>query len=166
MHCLSMSLLKQNYLFSIIKRNSISDDMIRVFVHNVRLLPKHIDDADSDNRIINNEIMRFTKTNQSIRFYLQNNGNIEFQLMDVVMMLLFSDKFDANGISIFSFKKHAFVNRVPILMSVYQKTIHADPRMLQYLVATYSPDIFAGEFSYDLLKVSQNKLLDIFTDGK
>ena len=39
--------------------------------------------------------------------------------MDVVMMLLFSDKFDANGISIFSFKKHAFVNRVPILMSVY-----------------------------------------------
>ena len=36
--------------------------------------------------------------------------------------------------------------------------------MLQYLVATYSIDIIAGGFNYDLLKVLENKLLDIFTD--
>ena len=36
--------------------------------------------------------------------------------------------------------------------------------MLQYLVATYSIDIIAGDFNYDLLKVSENKFLYIFTD--
>ena len=36
--------------------------------------------------------------------------------------------------------------------------------MLQYLIATYSIDIIAGGFNYDLLKVLENKLLDIFTD--
>ena len=35
--------------------------------------------------------------------------------------------------------------------------------MLQYLSATNSIDIIAGDFNYDLLKVSENKLLDIFT---
>ena len=35
--------------------------------------------------------------------------------------------------------------------------------MLQYLLATNSLDIIAGDFNYDLLKVSENKLLDIFT---
>ena len=37
-------------------------------------------------------------------------------------------------------------------------------QMLQYLVATYSIDIIAEEFNYDLLKVSENKFLDIFTN--
>ena len=37
-------------------------------------------------------------------------------------------------------------------------------QMLQYLVATYSIDIIAGDFSYHISKVLENKLLDIFTD--
>ena len=37
-------------------------------------------------------------------------------------------------------------------------------QMLQYLLARHSIDIIAGDFNYDLLKVSQNKFLDIFTD--
>ena len=37
-------------------------------------------------------------------------------------------------------------------------------QMLQYLLATHSVDTIAGDFNYDILKVSQNKLLDIFTD--
>ena len=36
--------------------------------------------------------------------------------------------------------------------------------MLQYLVATYSIDIIAGDFNFDILKMLENKLLDIFTD--
>ena len=36
--------------------------------------------------------------------------------------------------------------------------------MLQYLLTTYSIDVKAGDFNYDLLKVLQNKFLDIFTD--
>ena len=35
---------------------------------------------------------------------------------------------------------------------------------MQYLLATNSIEIIAGDFSNDLLKVSQNKFLDIFTD--
>ena len=69
--------------------------------------------------------------------------------------------------SIFSFKKHAFADRVFTLMLVYRKqSMHMQEffQMLQYLLATNSIDITAGEFNYDLLKVSQNKFLDIFTD--
>ena len=36
--------------------------------------------------------------------------------------------------------------------------------MLQYLVATYSIDIIAGDFSYNLLKLPKSKHLDVFTD--
>ena len=35
---------------------------------------------------------------------------------------------------------------------------------MQYLVATYFIYIIAEDFSYDLLQVSENKVLDIFTD--
>ena len=36
--------------------------------------------------------------------------------------------------------------------------------MLQYLLASNVINIIAGDFNYDLLKVSENKLLDVFTD--
>ena len=77
------------------------------------------------------------------------------------------NKFHANGVSIFSFKKHAFVDRIFTLMLVYRKqSRHMQEffQMLQYLLATHSIDIMAGDFSYDLLKMSQNNFLDIFTD--
>ena len=35
-------------------------------------------------------------------------------------------------------------------------------QILQYLLANYSIDIIAQDFNYDILKVSENKLLDIF----
>ena len=77
------------------------------------------------------------------------------------------NKFDANGVSILSFKKHAFADRIFTLMLVYRKqSMHMQEffQILQYLLATYSIDIIAGNFNYDLLKVSQNKFLDIFVD--
>ena len=37
-------------------------------------------------------------------------------------------------------------------------------QLMQYLLATNSIDIIAGDFGYDVLKVIENKLLDIFTD--
>ena len=54
--------LKQNDLFSTIKRNNISDNTITVYFHNVRSLSKHINDIVCDNRIINNGIIGFTET--------------------------------------------------------------------------------------------------------
>ena len=66
--------LKQNNLFFTIKRNAVSGDIVTVLVHNVRSLPRHVDDIISDNRIINNDIREFMETqikpNQAIRFYL------------------------------------------------------------------------------------------------
>ena len=37
-------------------------------------------------------------------------------------------------------------------------------QLMQYLPAANSIDIIAGDFIYNLLKVTENKLLDIFTD--
>ena len=36
-------------------------------------------------------------------------------------------------------------------------------QLIQYLLATSSVDIMAEDLNYDLLKVIENKLLDIFT---
>ena len=52
-------------------------------------------------------------------------------------------------------------------MLVYRKqSMHVQEffQILQYLLATDSIDIIAGDFNYVLLKVSQNKFLGIFTD--
>ena len=52
-------------------------------------------------------------------------------------------------------------------MLVYRKQsmqMQEFSQVLQYLVASYSIDIIAGDFNYDILKVPENKLLDIFTD--
>ena len=54
--------LKQYDLFSTIKRNTLSDDALTIFVHNVRSLLQHADDVVSDGRIINNDIIGLTKT--------------------------------------------------------------------------------------------------------
>ena len=54
--------LKQNDLFSTIKRNAISGDTVTVLVRDVRPLPRHIDVIVSDNRIISSDITGFTET--------------------------------------------------------------------------------------------------------
>ena len=69
------------------------------------------------------------------------------------------DNFDTNGVFIFSFKKVAFVDRVFILMLVYRKQsmqMQEFSRIMQSLEATYSIDVIAGNFNYDLLKASEN----------
>ena len=53
------------------------------------------------------------------------------------------------------------------IMFVYRKQsmqMQEVSQMFQCLVATYSIDIIAWDFNYDILKVLENKLLDIFTD--
>ena len=55
---LEFECLKQNELFSIIKRTATSGDTVKVLVHNVRALQ---DMQMGDNRIINNDIIGFTE---------------------------------------------------------------------------------------------------------
>ena len=69
--------------------------------------------------------------------------------------------------SVFSFKKYDFADRAFTLMLVYRNRSMQKQeffQMLQYLVTTYCIDIIVGNFNYDLLKLSENKILDIFTD--
>ena len=54
--------LKQNDLFSTVKRNAIWDETVTVLVHNVRSLPRHVDNIISDDGIINNNIIGLTET--------------------------------------------------------------------------------------------------------
>ena len=72
-----------------------------------------------------------------------------------------------NLLSIFSFKKHDFVDIVFTLMLVYKKQslgVQEFSQIMQYLLPAYSTDIIEEEFNYDLLKVTENKLSDIFAD--
>ena len=53
--------LRQNNLFSMIKRNAISRDTLTLLPLNVRSLPRHVDDTVSDSRIKNNDVIGFTQ---------------------------------------------------------------------------------------------------------
>ena len=67
----------------------------------------------------------------------------------------------------FGFKKHTSVNRVFTLILVYRKQhlgIQEVSQLMQYLPSANSIDTLAGDFNYVFLKVTENKLLDIFTD--
>ena len=82
------------------------------------------------------------------------------------------NKLDVNEVSALGLKK-PFADRAFPLMLVYRKqSMHMQGffEILQYLQATHSIDIMAGDFIYDLLKVSQNKFFRYFhrpcPDGK
>ena len=83
--------LKQNDLFTKIKRNTISEDTLTVFFHNVRSLSKHVNGILGNDRIMDDEIT-------------------------------------------------------------------------EWILRTNPMDITPGDFNYGFLKVSENKLLDIFID--
>ena len=81
----------------------------------MRSLPRHVDDILSDNRITNNDIIGFRET--QIKTSDSTCKIIESMLkLNYVAVL---NKFDANGVSTLSFKKHAFAYRVFTLMLVY-----------------------------------------------
>ena len=127
--------LKQNDLHPKIKRKNTSEDTVTVLVHNVRSFSRHADDIVSDNRITNNDIIGFTETQISpsdstwkiietwnvfnINFNKNKNKFLSLAYWcrnDVVLL----DKFDANGVPILSFQKHAFADRALTLMLCYR----------------------------------------------
>ena len=102
----------------------------------MRSLPRHADDIEYDNRIINSDIIGFAETQiepsdstckiiEVLKTFSINFNNNESNFLslaygcrnDVTILI----KFDAHGASILSFKKHAFfANRVFTLMLVYR----------------------------------------------
>ena len=125
---------------------------------------------------LNNDIMGFTETLislsdstcrivKTLNFFNLNFNNSEDKFLSLAYEyrnnVAVLDKFDGNGVSIFSFKNHDFADRVFTLMLVYRKhsmQMQEFFQMLEYLLATNSIDIVAGDFNFDLLKVSKNNL--------
>ena len=123
--------LKQNDLFSTVKRNIISNITITILVHNIRSLSKHVNDTVSDRRIINNDIIGFTEKQISqsdstsrivemLNFFNFNFNNSADKFLSLAYGCRNNgavlDKFDADEVSTFSFKKHAFADRLFTLM--------------------------------------------------
>lgn len=54
--------LKDNELIFLDNKKAVSGDTAVILVHNVRSIPRHVDDTVSDNRIINNDIIEYTGT--------------------------------------------------------------------------------------------------------
>ena len=158
--------LEQNDLFSTIKRNAVSCDIVTVLVHNVRSLTRHGGDILSDNRIANNDIIGFTETetkpsdSTSKRIETFNVFNIDFNITENKVLSLACgcrndvavlSKFDANRVSTLNFKKHTFAYEIVTLMLVYRKSMPMQEffQMMQYLLAAYSINIIAVECNYD-----------------
>ena len=98
----------------------------------------------------------------SILISMKINFSIKFRNYVTVL-----NKFNANGVSILSFEKHAFADRVFTSMLFYRKqSMHLQQffQTLRYLLSTNATNVMSGDFNYDLLKVSQSNFLDILTD--
>ena len=125
--------LRQNDLSFTVERNAILGNTVTVFVRNVRSLPRNVDDILSGNGIINNNIIVFTetqmkppdstsKTIETLNLFninFDNNKNKFLSLAygcrnDVAVL----NKFDANGVSILSFKKYVFPDKIFPLMLI------------------------------------------------
>ena len=83
------------------------------------------------------------------------------------------NKFDATGVSICSFKRHAFSDRVFTLVLVYRKqylgiqefkTLNAKLTGTKFHICYSFIYIIVRHFNDDILKVSKNKFLDNLTD--
>ena len=113
---------------------------------------------------MNNGIIGFTETQintlnttcksidtlNSLKINFSNNENKFLNLTywcrnDVAVL----DKFDAERVSIFSFKKHAFTNKVFNLMLLFQKIIHVDARVFSD-IELFTSSKFPGWYSKGL----------------
>ena len=128
--------LKENDLCSTLERIIISDDTITILVHNVRSISKHVKDIVSDSRIMNNDIIGLTETqislsdsacriDETFNFFNINFNSNEDKFLSLAYgcrnNVAVLDKFDTNGVSIFSFNKYDFADRVFTLVLVYRK---------------------------------------------
>ena len=111
----------------------------------MRSLSKHVYDIRSDDTIIDNDIIGFTqKTRINLSdctcliietFHLFNinfdNNENKFLILGYGCRNDFagSEKFVANVVSIFSFKKHTFADRAFTQMLFYQKAVLRDARI-------------------------------------
>ena len=174
--------LKNHSLFAEIEKNTVSNETLTLLILNVRSLKKHVNDLVNDYRIIKNDIVGFTETqvnpsdsmelvNEKFHNFLMNYDNnnnkylsLAYGYQDNIFMLR---RFVINGISMFSFRKDVFSEKIITMVLVYRAqsmTLEEFREILDYLIAANAVDLIAGDFNYDLLKTSQNKLIDCLKD--
>ena len=115
------------------KKNNISGNIITVFVHNVRSLSKHIDDIVSDDRIRNYYIKGFTETQTNpsdstceimeiLNFFNIDFNNYHNKYLSLAYCyrndVAILEKFEANGVSTFSFKKMLLLTEYSLYVSL------------------------------------------------
>ena len=122
--------LKENDLFSTLKRNIISHDTITILVYNVRSLSKHVNDKVSDSRIMKSDIIGLTETQislsdstcrilETLYFFNINFNNSEDKFLSLAYgcrnNVAVLDKFDTNAVFIYG----VLVSRIMILLIEY-----------------------------------------------
>ena len=122
--------LKENDLFSTLKRNIISHDTITILVYNVRSLSKHVNDKVSDSRIMKSDIIGLTETqislsdstcriDETLNFFNINFNNSEDKFLSLAYgcrnNVAVLDKFDTNAVFIYG----VLVSRIMILLIEY-----------------------------------------------
>ena len=117
---------------------------------------KQINPPDSTSKIIETLGLFNINFNNNENNNNNNNNNNCGCRNDVAVF----DKFDADETSVFSFKKHAFVNTLILVYRKQSMQLQKFFQMLQFLLATNFIVIIAGEFHYNLLKMPENKFLD------
>ena len=105
--------LKENDLFSTLKRSIISDDTITILIHNVRSLSKHVNDIVIDSRIMNNDVIGLIETQidlsdstcrivETLNFFNINFNNSEDKFLSLAYgtrnNVAVLDKFDTYGV--------------------------------------------------------------------
>ena len=105
--------LKENDLFSTLKRSIISDDTITILIHNVRSLSKHVNDIVIDSRIMNNDVIGLIETQidlsdstcrivETLNFFNINFNNSEDKFLSLAYgprnNVAVLDKFETYGV--------------------------------------------------------------------
>ena len=105
--------LKENDLFSTLKRSIISDDTITILIHNVRSLSKHVNDIVIDSRIMNNDVIGLIETQidlsdstcrivEKLNFFNINFNNSEDKFLSLAYgprnNVAVLDKFETYGV--------------------------------------------------------------------
>ena len=106
----------------------------------MKSLSRHVHDIVRENIIINTDIIEFTQTQT-------DSSDSAWQIIELLMF--FNIKFINNENKSLDFKKNAFAGTLFTLILVYRKQsmlIDEFVQMLQYLRATNSIDITAGDF--------------------
>ena len=172
--------LRQNSIFENIEKICVTNDTITILLLNVKSLSKHSCDIETDDRIMSNDVLCFTKTQlqyqhslngikqdfENFRIFFNNNDNKFLSLAYAFQKdLTLITQEDFQGVSICNFRKSSFVN-APLKLMVLYKLMN-QPLLtfydyLYYFIEAKDVDIVVGDFNIDAY--SKSRLSQILSE--